>query len=128
MESHIAAPPRRPGALAVHSLDRFVFSVPDLREAMSFYQAFGLDVRDTEGRLDLGPWQQVQKAGCVPARRLTPGSRHLDTRFGRPASAGLRRSLRSAPCALRSAEHSRTGHRARAQGARANPSLASAVE
>jgi catechol 2,3-dioxygenase-like lactoylglutathione lyase family enzyme len=68
MESHIAAPPRRPGALAVHSLDRFVFSVPDLREAMAFYQAFGLDVRDTEGRLDLYTFGHPHRWGSIYQR------------------------------------------------------------
>jgi len=33
MDSQAAGNPRRPGALAVHSLHRFVFSVPDLGEA-----------------------------------------------------------------------------------------------
>jgi len=46
-------PPRRRDALGVHSLDRFVFSVPDLAEAERFYQAFGLDVRRENDRLDL---------------------------------------------------------------------------
>ena len=36
---------RRPGVVAVHSVDRFVFTVPDLAEAQRFYTAFGLDVR-----------------------------------------------------------------------------------
>jgi catechol 2,3-dioxygenase-like lactoylglutathione lyase family enzyme len=44
---------RRADTLAVHSLQRFVFSVPDLREAEKFYRAFGLDVRDKGGHLDL---------------------------------------------------------------------------
>jgi catechol 2,3-dioxygenase-like lactoylglutathione lyase family enzyme len=46
-------PVRRPGATAVHSLDRFVFSVPDLTAAADFYAAFGLDVRAGERRIDL---------------------------------------------------------------------------
>ena len=45
--------PRRKDALAVHSLQRFVFSVPDLADAGKFYRAFGLDVREVDGRLDL---------------------------------------------------------------------------
>ena len=45
--------PRRKDALAVHSLQRFVFSVPDLADAAKFYRAFGLDVREVDGRLDL---------------------------------------------------------------------------
>lgn len=32
--------------LAVHSVDEFVFSVPELEEARRFYTSFGLDVRD----------------------------------------------------------------------------------
>ena len=34
--------PRRTGTTAVHSLHRFVFSVPDLDKAADFYEAFGL--------------------------------------------------------------------------------------
>lgn len=47
------ADPRRPGVTAIHSLDRFVFSVPDLKQAKHFYDAFGLDVREVGNRLDL---------------------------------------------------------------------------
>lgn len=36
-------------AVGVHSLDGFVFSVPDLQQAQSFYKAFGLDT-STSGR------------------------------------------------------------------------------
>ena len=68
MESHAATMPRRPGALAVHSLHRFVFSVPDLREAMSFYRAFGLDVRETEGRLDLYTFDHPHRWGSIHQR------------------------------------------------------------
>jgi catechol 2,3-dioxygenase-like lactoylglutathione lyase family enzyme len=39
--------------LGVHSLDRFVFSVPDLDVAERFYRSFGLDVRRDGNRLDL---------------------------------------------------------------------------
>ncbi len=44
---------RRPGVVAAHSVDRFVFTVPDLDEARRFYVAFGLDVRQEGRRLDL---------------------------------------------------------------------------
>jgi len=44
---------RRPGVHAVHSVNRFVFSVPDLGEARRFFSAFGLDVRDRGERIDL---------------------------------------------------------------------------
>lgn len=39
--------------LAVHSVDEFVFSVPDLEAARHFYTSFGLDVRDEAGGLAL---------------------------------------------------------------------------
>ncbi len=42
---------RRRGALGVHSVDRFVFTVPDLSVAERFYSDFGLDVR----RVTSGP-------------------------------------------------------------------------
>jgi catechol 2,3-dioxygenase-like lactoylglutathione lyase family enzyme len=45
--------PHRADQHGVHSLDRFVFTVPDLDEAAKFYDAFGLDVRRVDGRLDL---------------------------------------------------------------------------
>jgi catechol 2,3-dioxygenase len=52
IKGHIA-PTRRPGALGVHSLDHFAFSVPDLAVAADFYQAFGLEVRAVGNHLDL---------------------------------------------------------------------------
>jgi catechol 2,3-dioxygenase-like lactoylglutathione lyase family enzyme len=39
--------------LAVHSIDEFVFSVPDLAIAQHFYTSFGLDVRNENGALAL---------------------------------------------------------------------------
>lgn len=42
-----------PDLLAVHSVDEFVFSVPDLEQARHFYTSFGLDVRDENGALAL---------------------------------------------------------------------------
>lgn len=48
-----ADPCRRPGVCAVHSLDRFAFSVPDLEVARRFYEAFGLEVREADGYLAL---------------------------------------------------------------------------
>jgi catechol 2,3-dioxygenase-like lactoylglutathione lyase family enzyme len=44
---------RRHGVTAVHSLHRFVFSVPDLDVAERFYTEFGLDVRREGTRVDL---------------------------------------------------------------------------
>lgn len=46
-------PPRRTGAIGVHSLNRFVFTVPQLQPARQFYEAFGLEVRAQPDRLDL---------------------------------------------------------------------------
>jgi catechol 2,3-dioxygenase len=48
-------PASRPSAdhAAAHSVDEFVFSVPDLDRARHFYTAFGLDVRDEGGALAL---------------------------------------------------------------------------
>lgn len=60
-----AASPRRPDVLGVHSLDRFVFSVPDLAEAERFYRAFGLDARTQGSRLDLYTEGHQHCWGCV---------------------------------------------------------------
>ena len=43
----------RADLLAVHSVDEFVLSVPDLEQARHFYTSFGLDVRDEDGGLAL---------------------------------------------------------------------------
>jgi catechol 2,3-dioxygenase-like lactoylglutathione lyase family enzyme len=47
------ASPRRSNALGVHSVNRFVISVPELAVAERFYNAFGLEVRRDGDRLDL---------------------------------------------------------------------------
>jgi catechol 2,3-dioxygenase-like lactoylglutathione lyase family enzyme len=44
---------RRPGVLAVHSLDHIAFAVPSLAEAKKFYGAFGLDVATVPGGIEL---------------------------------------------------------------------------
>ena len=47
---------RRSGVIAVHSINRVVFTVPDIGPAESFYNAFGMDVRrsaQTDGQIDL---------------------------------------------------------------------------
>jgi catechol 2,3-dioxygenase-like lactoylglutathione lyase family enzyme len=62
---------RRAGVLGVHSLDRFVFTVPELDAAERFYRAFGLDVRRSGQRLDLYTaghphhWGSVFAAGAT---------------------------------------------------------------
>ena len=61
--------PKREGALAAHSVVRFVFTVPDLDEAQRFYETFGLDVRKSGDHLDLHTfghphcWGQVYANG-----------------------------------------------------------------
>ncbi len=47
------APPPRTDFLAVHSVDEFVFGVPDLETARHFYTSFGLDVREEGAALAL---------------------------------------------------------------------------
>jgi catechol 2,3-dioxygenase-like lactoylglutathione lyase family enzyme len=48
-----SAAARRAGVTAVHSLDHFVFSVPDLDVAARFYDDFGLEVQRRPDRLHL---------------------------------------------------------------------------
>jgi catechol 2,3-dioxygenase-like lactoylglutathione lyase family enzyme len=59
--------------LAVHSLDRVAFAVPELGEAELFYRAFGLDVERRDGRLLLRTvgaehvWGEIHRG---PRKRL----------------------------------------------------------
>src|ERR1700687_4279035 len=53
MEALAKGASRRSGVTAVHSLNRFVLTVPALDEAERFYTEFGLDVRRSNGRVDL---------------------------------------------------------------------------
>ena len=46
---------RRPGELGIHSLDRFLFSVPDLAVAQRFYSEFGLDIQTSGSVLTMAP-------------------------------------------------------------------------
>jgi len=55
---------------AVHSVDEFVFSVPDLDLARRFYTAFGLDVRSEGSALALHTHGHVHRWG-----RVLPGER-----------------------------------------------------
>ncbi|MGA1069280.1 MAG: VOC family protein [Burkholderiaceae bacterium] len=59
------ADPKRTGALAAHSVVKFVFTVPNLDEAAHFYTAFGLDVRRDDDRLDLYTFGHDHCWGCV---------------------------------------------------------------
>ena len=65
MEQLSTSLPRRTGVTAVHSLHRFVFTVPDLDVAQSFYSAFGLDVRRTAERLDLHTFGHPHRWGSI---------------------------------------------------------------
>ncbi len=65
MEPSIDSSSRRSGEPAVHSLHRFVFSVPDLGAAVKFYTDFGLDVRRRGGRADLRTHGNAHRWGEV---------------------------------------------------------------
>jgi catechol 2,3-dioxygenase-like lactoylglutathione lyase family enzyme len=56
---------RRAGVVAVHSLDHFVFSVPDLDAAAKFYDDFGLEVRHGGDRLHLHTVGHSHRWGTV---------------------------------------------------------------
>ncbi len=49
-------------------MQRFVFSVPDVREAAAFYRTFGLDVREAEGGIDLYTYGHAHRWGTVYQR------------------------------------------------------------
>ena len=69
MNTNTPAFSRRPNIVAAHSVNRFVFTVPDLAVARQFYEAFGLDVRVNAGQLDLYTfghahcWASIFQAG-----------------------------------------------------------------
>ena len=56
---------RRAGVTAVHSLDHFVFSVPNLDAAARFYDDFGLEVRRHDDRLHLYTAGHAHRWGTV---------------------------------------------------------------
>ncbi len=58
---HIFAPTRRRDVLGVHSLDRLVFSVPDLMIAKEFFDCFGLDVNPRGNALDIGAFGHAHR-------------------------------------------------------------------
>lgn len=59
-------PPSPPCALlAAHSVDEFVFSVPDLEQARHFYTHFGLDVRNEDGQLALYTYGHPHRWGRI---------------------------------------------------------------
>ena len=55
--------------IAVHSINKFAFSVPDVAIASNFYRSFGLDVREENDRIDIYTfghqhcWGTVYKGG-----------------------------------------------------------------
>ena len=75
MEGSTPVPLRRKDAMAVHSLHRFVFSVPDLARPRPFYGAFGLDVRESEGRVDLHTVGHPHRWASIYQR---PGPKQLE--------------------------------------------------
>ena len=65
---------------AVHSIDRFVFTVPDLEAAQRFYSEFGLDPRRDGGRVDLYAYGHPHRWASIFA---APGRKRLQyLRFG----------------------------------------------
>ena len=64
----------RPAGPAVHSLDHFAFTVPDLDEAARFYMEFGLDVRRADGRIDLYTFGHPHRWGSI---HRAPGRKKL---------------------------------------------------
>ena len=102
MEGSANRASRRSGVTAVHSLQRFVFGVPDLDVAERFYTEFGLDVRRHATRIDLHTFGNAHCWGSVcalPGRKklqylsfgvydgdLAPLVRHFDA-IGAPRAA-----------------------------------------
>ena len=60
-----SAAARRAGVIAVHSLDHFVFSVPDLDAGVRFYDDFGLEVHRRGDRLHLHTVGHSHRWGTV---------------------------------------------------------------
>ncbi len=65
MTRTIPRPRGATGVTAVHSLDHFVFSVPDLDAAARFYDDFGLEVRRSDDRLHLHTAGHSHRWGTV---------------------------------------------------------------
>lgn len=74
----------REALLAVHSVDEFVFGVPDLGEARHFYTSFGLDVREEGGAVALYTfdhphrWARIVAADAKRLLWVTLGIRAQD--------------------------------------------------
>jgi len=69
MQRQATAAARRGQATAIHSIDRFAISVPELEAARRYFTAFGLDVREIPGGLALHTfgadhcWATVHETG-----------------------------------------------------------------
>src|SRR4249920_3635368 len=74
MSSSPSHPRRRDGVPAVHSLHRFVFTVPDIGAAAAFYSDFGLDARRTGARVDLYTFGSDHRWGTIHQK---PGPKRL---------------------------------------------------
>ena len=84
--------------VAVHSLHRFVFTVPDLDAAAAFYADFGLDVRRRADAVDLLHLRLTNIAGARSIEK--PGPKRLQyVSFG--AFRGRLRPDRGAPQSAR---------------------------
>ena len=59
------APSRRPGELAIHSVDHFHFVVPDLAVAKNFYGDFGLDIGERGNTVTLKTFEQAHLWGTI---------------------------------------------------------------
>lgn len=73
MSTEAATTILRPTLPGIHSLDRFVVAVPDLKAAAHFYTAFGLDVRETPQGLGLHTFGNPHQWGLIvegPRKRL----------------------------------------------------------
>src|ERR1700745_3591361 len=57
--------PRRPGELGVHSLDHFNFVVPNVAQAEKFYNSFGLNAKEEDGKLALYTFGHPHRWGVV---------------------------------------------------------------
>src|SRR5689334_4636353 len=69
--------PRRHNVLGVHSLNGFVFTVPDLAPAEAFYRSFGLDVRRDGNRLDLYTHGHPHRWGTIYANDASKRLQYL---------------------------------------------------
>jgi len=65
MSTPLHAQTKRDGVLAVHSLDEYVISVPDLAVAKKFYTDFGLEVKTEGDHLGIYAFNNPQRYGRI---------------------------------------------------------------